>query len=193
MLSSGSVTAARTTPGRSVAGSSPCPPLGLVLPYMRRAARRAVAVSAMGFFDANMITLVLAYEAFVYVAAQMINASRVRWEEAQQAEDVHGAGAALKDYHSSFGTFLLVNGWIVVFFLLATATIVVASILDIRHDLLPVNRWAAGFWSSILFVLSTLSNRSMGRSYAAETEQMGVTPPFRTTWPRLVVRNSPEK
>lgn len=142
----------------------------------------------MGFFDADMITMVLAYEAFVYVAAQLINSSRIRWEEARLAKDVHGAGTAVRDYHSAFGTALLVNGWILAFFSASTSAIAVTSVLDLHHEMLPANRWVSGLWSTILLVLSALSHQSLYRSYVEESSQMGVTRPFRRTWPSLKLR-----
>lgn len=145
----------------------------------------------MGFFDPALITLVLAYEAFVYIAAQIMNGSRARWEDLTCAQagrsDVRKVATqrALMDFHLAFATFVFINGWVTAFFGASCAIVLGTIAFGWSGELIPDQHWLVLTWGSLLFALSAFTQDSILRSYREESATMPGDAPFARFWPRI--------
>lgn len=139
----------------------------------------------MGFFDPGFMGLVLMYEAFVYIAAQIINYTRGSWLDRHEANHSSAAKRYLHDFHDSYSIFILLNGWMLAFCALSTAAIAAGWWFNWQHSSLPSvnNRASTLLWGGILCLLTGFTQSLFIKGYASERRDMSQDTPFKRCWP----------
>lgn len=145
-----------------------------------------------GILDPGYMTLAFAYEAFVYIAAQIINSSRIRWEDLKirsaSGDSIPSSviDHAIADYRDSYATFLLLNGWLVAFLLFSLCILALRYQGIVTWSVLPSSIGVPAFWCAAMLILSGLTESSFAGSFRRETRQMGVEIGHRLVWPFIL-------